>query len=248
MGQDVITPVPGSERGSTRDRSVLADHLAGVAARTVGGVPSPSVGKVSISIRTGPVGVSGTGGESEAIGLRPTWNSAWTLGRVAPCGQGRLRFGVGLERCRWRVVFDPGFGPVSGAGACPMSPLGLFCMQEAAGSVGARQGRMGQRRNEAWQTRGGARPRPAGSVGQRIASQTRARACWAGQQNPFFVTPAKAGVHVSAGWVFRDRIGARLPVVGAAGGCLDSRLCGNDGGKGTTRHKKTAAPLERPFA
>ncbi len=60
-----------------------------------------------------------------------------------------------------------------------------------------------------------------------------------GQQNPFFVTPAKAGVHVSAGWVFRDRIGAlRSAVGGLLGGYLDSRFRGNDGGKGTTRHKK----------
>lgn len=36
-----------------------------------------------------------------------------------------------------------------------------------------------------------------------------------GQQNSFFVTPAKAGVHVSAGWVFRDRIGALRSAVGA---------------------------------
>lgn len=78
----------------------------------------------------GPVGVSGTGGESEAIVLRPTWNSAWTLGTCCAlwarqasvwCRAGALplagRFRSGLwSGVRGRSLSDVTLGAVLHAG------------------------------------------------------------------------------------------------------------------------------------
>jgi len=227
-------------------------HLARVAARTVGGAPSLSVGTASISNRTArsgavrPAAPAGIVRRRTWLGLSlGSWGaccvsearqaSVWCRAGALPLA-GRFRSGL-WSGVRGRSLSDVTVGAVLHAG-------GSGQWRSTAGPNGAatKRGMVDPRRGKAktgWVSRSEERKPNQGE------------SLLGGQQNPFFVTPAKAGVHVSAGWVFRDRIGARLPMVGACGtavwipafaGMTVGKALGRGDDKGSKPHKTKRPP------